>query len=117
MRGRPSGLLPLELSILETALQLKLQGTPEFHGFMVAALLREDKEGRLLTARGTLYKALDRLEKRGLLQSTWEDPNLAAAEGRPRRRLYQITAAGESALAETVSPIAPSRLVRRTATP
>lgn len=117
MRGRPSGLLPLELSIPETALQLKRQGTPEFHGFMVAALLREDKEGRLLTARGTLHKALDRLESGGLLHSTWEDPNLAAAEGRLRRRLYQITAAGEFALAETVSPVAPSRLIHRTATP
>jgi DNA-binding PadR family transcriptional regulator len=84
---------------------------------MVAALIREDKEGRLLTARGTLYKALDRLEKRGFLQSAWEDPNTAAEEGRPRRRFYRITAAGEAALAEAAPAVGSSRLVQGTASP
>jgi DNA-binding PadR family transcriptional regulator len=84
---------------------------------MVAALIREDKEGRLLTARGTLYKALDRLEKRGFLLSAWEDPNTAAEEGRPRRRFYRITAAGEVALAEAAPAVGSSRLVQGTASP
>jgi PadR family transcriptional regulator, regulatory protein PadR len=38
------------------------------------------------------------MQTAGLLTSTWEDPALAAAEQRPLRRLYRITAAGEAAL-------------------
>jgi DNA-binding PadR family transcriptional regulator len=39
-----------------------------------------------------LYKALGRLEEFGLLTSRWEDA--AAVDGRPRRRLYALTATG-----------------------
>jgi DNA-binding PadR family transcriptional regulator len=53
--------------------------------------MREQSGSRALTAHGTLYKALGRLEERGLLTSVWED---AAAEGRPRRRLYELTGEG-----------------------
>ena len=54
--------------------------------------MREQSGSRALTAHGTLYKALGRLEERGLLTSAWEDA--AAAEGRPRRRLYELTGEG-----------------------
>ena len=54
-----------------------------------------------MTAHGTLYKALSRLEDLDLLTSRWEDA--AAVEGRPRRRLYELTSRGahvaETALA------------------
>ena len=43
--------------------------------------------------------ALDRLEEAGLVESRWENPQLAADEGRPRRRLYRVTALGERAAA------------------
>ena len=52
---------------------------------------------RLLTAYGTLYRALGRLEKMGLVRSRPEDPHIAAQENRPVRRLYTLTAAGEAA--------------------
>ncbi len=51
---------------------------------------------RKLVGYGTLYKALDRLERQGFLESKWEDPNLAARESRPRRRLYRIPAESRS---------------------
>jgi hypothetical protein len=51
-----------------------------------------------LTAHGTLYKALARLERAGMLTSSWEDPGLAEAESRPRRRLYRVTPSGEQAV-------------------
>lgn len=70
----------------------------EFHGFEMAKHLQGSDEARRLTAHGTLYKALSRMETAGLLESHWEDPQIAADEGRPRRRLYQITGAGEVAL-------------------
>jgi DNA-binding PadR family transcriptional regulator len=58
-------------------------------------------EAHQLTAHGTLYKALGRLEAAGLLESRWEEAELALAEGRPRRRFYRVTGAGERALATT----------------
>ncbi len=100
MRGRKPGLLPLELSILETGVEMRHEGSDEFHGFLVASRLRDAEEARLLTARGTLYKALDRLEREALLSSRWEDPDAALEAGRPRRRLYQVTPLGEAAMAE-----------------
>jgi len=64
--------------------------------------MRDRRDARRLTAYGTLYKALDRLANTGILVSRWEDPHLAAAEGRPRRRFYQVTPIGEQALAAAV---------------
>jgi DNA-binding PadR family transcriptional regulator len=99
MRRKPGSLIPIEVSIIEAAAALAARGSSEFHGFVLAKEIRESEGARLLTAHGTLYRALDRMEKAGLLQSRWEDPTAAAAESRPRRRLYQLTAAAEKALA------------------
>ena len=99
MRRREGALVPLEVSILEAAIDLRRRGVPEAHGFMLAKELREERHARRLTAYGTLYKALDRLERAGLLESRWEDPSIGAGEGRPRRRFYRLTLAGEGALA------------------
>jgi PadR family transcriptional regulator PadR len=49
---------------------------------------------------GTVYPALGRLERDGLVRSAWEDEAAAHAEGRPARRYYRVTAAGQRALAE-----------------
>ena len=81
-------------------MELLKQGVGEFYGFMIAKGIKEREGARLLTAYGTMYKALDRMEKAGLLSSRWEDPLIAAQANRPRRRLYQVTAAGETALAK-----------------
>ena len=47
---------------------------------------------------GTVYPALRRLEKAGLLKSRWEDTAEAHAAGRPRRRTYALTSEGRRAL-------------------
>ena len=49
---------------------------------------------------GTVYPALRRLEKAGLLGSGWEDEEEAFAAGRPRRRTYRLTSAGKKSLPE-----------------
>ena len=98
VRRNPGTLLPLEAMILETAIDLRRRGEDEFHGFAVAKQIAEHAEARTLTAHGTLYKALERLQRAGLLESRWEDPDLAAAEGRPRRRLYHVTGLGAQAI-------------------
>jgi PadR family transcriptional regulator PadR len=101
-RRKPGTLLPLETEILGVALSLRGSGPGTFHGFGLAQAMREQSGSRALTAHGTLYKALGRLEEFGLLTSRWEDP--AAAEGRPRRRLYELSGEGtrvaERALAD-----------------
>jgi len=116
MRRKPGGLVPLELAICVTAADLLRRGVTEFHGYEIAKHLGDVSDRRLLTAYGTLYRALGRLEKMGLLQSHWEDPRIPARESRPGRRLYTLTAAGEAAvrearLAETGK--APARARRR----
>ena len=98
MRRKEGTLIPLEVSILESALELRRRGTPEAHGFLLAKEMREERHAKRLTAYGTLYKALDRLERAGYLESRWEDPHVAALDGRPRRRSYRVTAVGEAAL-------------------
>ena len=100
MRRKAGTLLPIEISILEAGIGMRLSGLAEFYGFLIAKEIREREAARLLTAHGTLYKALDRMEKAGLLASRWEDPLVAAEEHRPRRRLYEVTAVGEGALAK-----------------
>jgi PadR family transcriptional regulator, regulatory protein PadR len=50
-------------------------------------------------ASGTLYPLLMRFEESGWLTSSWESAD-PIEKGRPRRRLYRITAAGSAALAE-----------------
>jgi DNA-binding PadR family transcriptional regulator len=91
-RRKPGALVPLELEILDAALARQRSGQASFHGFGLAQSMREQRGSRSLTAHGTLYKALGRLEEFGLLASRWEDA--AAAEGRPRRRLYELTKRG-----------------------
>jgi PadR family transcriptional regulator PadR len=52
---------------------------------------------------GTVYPSLDRLEGLGLLESTWEAPDIARREKRPPRRYFRLTAPGEVALAEALT--------------
>jgi PadR family transcriptional regulator PadR len=100
MRRKEGALVPLEVSILGAALDLRSRGTAEAHGFLLAKEVRDGRQARRLTAYGTLYKALDRLERAGYLSSRWEDPQVAARDNRPRRRFYRLTLTGEAALAE-----------------
>jgi len=92
-------LLPIEVDILGVAARARHAGDPWVHGFAVARLMRDATDAGRLTGHGTLYKALGRLADGGLLEDRWEDAEEALAEGRPRRRLYRITGAGEGALA------------------
>jgi DNA-binding PadR family transcriptional regulator len=51
---------------------------------------------------GTVYPILRRLDREGLLTSTWEKQATAQREQRPPRRYYEITGAGATMLAEAV---------------
>ena len=96
-------MLPIELAILDVCASRSLSGEPECHGFLIASLVKGTQNTKLLTAYGTLYRALSRLEKAGFLTSRWEDLSSLAGESRPRRRLYHITSSGSEALANSLS--------------
>jgi DNA-binding PadR family transcriptional regulator len=97
VRRKSGALVPLELAICVCALELREDGVETFHGYEVAKRLDAGDNRKLLTAYGTLYRALGRLEAMGFVQSRWEDPMIAASENRPRRRLYNLTPSGEAA--------------------
>lgn len=80
-------------------------------GLVTLAILRAIRDGRVYGADimdatdlggGTIYKTLGRLEKRGWIEGVWEDPEVAEAERRPRRRFYRLTTEGEAATCEAV---------------
>jgi transcriptional regulator len=62
------------------------------HGYAIAETLRARSDGAFDLPEGTLYPALHRLERAGLLSSRWSEVN-----GR-RRRVYQLTARGQRML-------------------
>lgn len=103
MRRKVGTLVPLEASILDAAIRLRMAGQEEVHGFLLAKALRDDAGAKRLTAYGTLYRALERLEGFGFLDSRWEDASIAAETGRPPRRFYRLTVSGERALAEAAA--------------
>src|SRR3954451_1594182 len=64
------------------------------HGYAVISALRERSNGEFDLPEGTVYPALHKLERDGLVQSSCE-----AAAGR-RRRVYSLTDRGAEALRE-----------------
>ena len=80
---------------LDTLVLSVLRDRPA-HGYEVVGALRRSA-GEFDLAEGTVYPALHRLERQGLLSSDWE-----VSEGR-RRRIYRLTAAGATALNEAAA--------------
>jgi PadR family transcriptional regulator, regulatory protein PadR len=96
MRRKPGTLLPIEIAICESAAELRAAGIEEFYGYQLAKHVGTRGNTRLLTAYGTLYRALDRLSGMGLVTSRWESPDIPARENRPGRRLYMLTGAADA---------------------
>lgn len=63
----------------------------EGHGYAVAAAIKERSGGVFDFPEGSLYPALHRLERGGLLSSKW-----SSASGR-KRRVYRLTTRGRAA--------------------
>jgi DNA-binding PadR family transcriptional regulator len=82
LKGHLDALL---LAVLETGPQ---------HGYAVIEALRAGSDGALELPTGTVYPALHRLERAGMIASDWQ------TVGGRRRRTYQLTAAGHRALGE-----------------
>ena len=65
------------------------------YGYQIVKEMGQRSSGYFRFKEGTLYPALHRLEKSGLVQGQWKE----ASTGVPRR-YYQITAKGEQVLTE-----------------
>ena len=62
------------------------------HGYAVMEALREATGGQIDLPTGTIYPALHRLERAGLIAGNW------SVVGGRRRRYYTLTQAGRTAL-------------------
>lgn len=76
---------------LDGMLLAALEGGPR-HGYAVMEALRAGSGGHFDLPTGTVYPALHRLERAGLISGTWDQ-----AGGR-KRRVYQLTPAGQRTL-------------------
>jgi DNA-binding PadR family transcriptional regulator len=63
------------------------------HGYRIVEELKERSSGAFELSEGTVYPALYRLERAGLLASRWD------GAGARRRRVYRVTARGRRQLA------------------
>ena len=79
----------LDLIILRT-----LQWGPQ-HGHGVDLAIRASSDDALQVDHGSLYPALHRLEKQGLIEAEWR-----LTENKQRAKYYQLTAAGKKRLRE-----------------
>ena len=67
------------------------------HGYSIARWLEERSGDAIQVEEGSLYPALYRMEKKGLLQSRWGRSELDR-----RAKFYELTAAGRARLSELV---------------
>jgi transcriptional regulator len=72
---------------------LNALSTGEKHGYAVSEWIETHSDGSLLVEEGTLYPALHRLERRGLIEATW-----GLSENNRRAKFYALTAAGRAHL-------------------
>jgi transcriptional regulator len=77
----------LDLLVLKT---LSLQPT---HGWGISRRIQQLSQGMLEVNQGSLYPALQRLEKTGLIASDW-----GTTDNNRRARYYRLTVAGKRAL-------------------
>jgi PadR family transcriptional regulator, regulatory protein PadR len=77
------------------AVLLAIIGEGALHGYAIIEALRARSGGHFDLPEGTIYPALHRLELGGLLDSRWVQP-----EGGRKKRVYALTDAGRTSLAE-----------------
>ncbi len=78
-------------------LVLKTLSLAPMHGWGISQRVQQISDGVLEMNQGSLYPALQRLEKEGLVRSEW-----GVTDNNRRARYYDLTAAGRRALGEEV---------------
>ncbi len=77
---------------------LKTLATAPLHGYAIAQRINQSSRARVEVPQGSLYPALHRLEKRGLLAASWVDTDT----GR-RARVYRLTRKGRTELGREIA--------------
>jgi transcriptional regulator len=76
-------------------LVLKTLSLEPMHGWGISQRVQQVSKGMLEVNQGSLYPALQRLEKQGLITSGW-----GTTENNRQARYYRLTAAGRRTLGE-----------------
>lgn len=76
-------------------LVLKALSLAPMHGWGIGIRIQQISRGRLEVNQGSLYPALQRLEHRGDIESSWQ-----STENNRRARFYEITPQGRRALGQ-----------------
>ncbi|MGD1070005.1 MAG: PadR family transcriptional regulator [Bryobacteraceae bacterium] len=91
MAGKKTDLIQGTLDLLI----LKTVAHEPIHGYGVAQRILVTSKEILQVQQGSLYPALHRLERKGLLRSEWKESGSG-----PMAKFYALTAAGRKSLAE-----------------
>lgn len=87
--GKPIDLIQGTLDLLI----LKAVATAPLHGWAIAQRINQLSQDVLRVQQGSLYPALQRLEREGLIRAEW-----GASENNRRARFYSVTKAGRTQL-------------------
>lgn len=85
------------LDLLQGTLDMLILRTLRFgdaHGHAIGKFIQQTSEDELRIEHGSLYPALHRLERQGLISATWD-----TTERNRRAKFYRLTAAGRKRLA------------------
>lgn len=91
--------MPLESELRKGStpvLILALLAERPMYGYLLAKELERRSDGYFDFKEGTLYPALHKLEREGLVQGEWE-----VVENGPSRKYYHLTEKGQRVLAES----------------
>ena len=87
--GKPTDLVQGTVDLLI----LKTIALEPMHGWAIAQRIRQLSDDILQVQQGSLYPALQRLEKQGWITADW-----GASENNRRARFYRLTKAGQKRL-------------------
>ena len=89
--GKPTDLVQGTVDLLI----MKTIALEPLHGWAIAQRIRQLSDDILQVQQGSLYPALQRLEKQGWITAHW-----GASENNRRARFYRLTKAGQKRLAQ-----------------
>lgn len=91
-RGRYTNSIDLLQGTLDLIILQTLRWGPQ-HGYGISRAIDANSRETFKVETGSLYPALHRLEKRGLISSEWK-----TSENKQRAKYYRLTAAGRKQL-------------------
>ena len=85
------------MSVKKESLVLLVLNEGPRHGYEIAQYIESSSNGRFSLSFGSLYPILHRLEKEGLVQSSWE-----RGDSGKEKKIYRLTAKGKDRRREDI---------------